>query len=142
LSTFLCIDLTSNCYKANTCRQSIKNSNFFCKLLTILLHTFESILEFITTWWTVCLLSNPAIAALWSYHFDSHSVKWYFVVFCTRCRYVVLSAFTPPEVPWNIRLTSIYYSVLDIFLQERFLRFLDLLLPPCSTSGIHVLYPA
>ena len=36
LSTFLCIDLTSNCYETNYLPSIYKNSNFFCKLLTFM----------------------------------------------------------------------------------------------------------
>ena len=59
LSTFLCIDLTSNCYRAKTKPSIYKNSNFFCKLLTSLrCHTLRAHSSSARMWWTICLRSK------------------------------------------------------------------------------------
>lgn len=101
LSTFLCIDLTSNCYRAKTKPSIYKNSNFFCKLLTSLhCHTLRA--HFSSTRIVVdylfALKTLPESSFL-IVPLRLATCKVVNVIVCTRCRYVVRSVFTPPEVP-------------------------------------------
>ena len=113
LSTFLCIDLTSNWLLPITCRQSLKKFSYIQIVKKPAFSTLESTFSYITH--NVFRLHSSFTIVPPCLAYD----KWFLVVLFAikKTSYDLLLYNTSPEVQLNIRLTSTNYTRQIIFLQ-------------------------